>query len=261
MMQYRHLNIFRVVLLALMLVSSGIYSVAQTNEDEIKSNIVKIDQGQIDDVRKAMPDLVTKYQNTPGLLYLQGRIAADGIEAVKFYQSVIDNFPKSEWSDDALYRIYQYYSALGLYKTADLKLQQLKKEYPESPFVTGKPEVKLPAHEDVAVNLPKKDTIVVDTPKVISPTPPPINSNTANPSPLQGYTLQVGAFSTLVNAEKQKNFFEDLGYSAEITNKVRGGRSLHLVWVGSFKSSEEAMRLAKEVKIKYKIDAIVLEKY
>jgi len=234
---------------------------AQASSDEISSYIRKLDQGQTDDVKRAMPDLVAKYQNTAGLLYLQGRISSDGIEGIKFYQSVVDNFPKSEWAADALHRIYQYYYALGLYKTAELKLQQLKKDYPNSALVTGKPEVPLPKQEDASVNLATKDTIVVDSPKIVSTTPPSPPAQNVSPTPSQNYTLQVGAFSTVANAEKQRDFFEDSGYSAEITNKVRSGRSLHLVWVGNFKTPDDAIRLGKEIKTKYKIDSIVVEKY
>lgn len=229
--------------------------------DEIKDNIAKVDRGQTDDVKKILPDLIAKYQNTPGILYLQGRLASDGIESVKFYQSVVDNFAKSEYADDALFRIYQYYYALGLYKTADLKLQQLKKDYPLSPHVTGNPTMTVPqAEEEPAVNIAKKDTIAQDSHKVTGN-----DSIPASPVPTAtvttSYTLQVGAFSTVTNAEKQKNFFDDLGYQTQITNKVRGGRSLYLVWVGNFKTESEAMQLGKEVRAKYKITGIVVEKY
>jgi hypothetical protein len=230
--------------------------------DEIQDNITKIDRGQIDNVKKILPDLIAKYQNTPGILYLQGRLASDGIEGVKFYQSVVDNFPKSEYADDALYRIYQYYYAIGLYKTADLKLQQLKKEYPHSPHISGTTAVTIPHEEEPAVNVAKKDTLIADTQKIndtgsvsAKPTPTPV------PVTITYYTLQVGAFSTVSNAEKQKGFFDDLGYTTEITNKVRNGRSLYLVWVGNFKTAGEAMQLGKEVKAKYKIMGIVVEKY
>jgi len=49
--------------------------------------------------------------------------------------------------------------------------------------------------------------------------------------------------------------------SAEITNKIRSGRSLHLVWVGSYANAEEARQAGREIKSKYKIDSIVVEKY
>jgi hypothetical protein len=49
--------------------------------------------------------------------------------------------------------------------------------------------------------------------------------------------------------------------TAEITNKIRGGRSLHLVWVGSYTNADEAKQAGREIKSKYKIDSIVVEKY
>jgi cell division protein FtsN len=75
------------------------------------------------------------------------------------------------------------------------------------------------------------------------------------------YTLQTGAFSTAANAEKQKAFFEEKGYSVEVTNKVRGGRSLFLVWVGSYASADDAKRAGKDVRGKFNIDSIVVERY
>ncbi len=234
---------------------------ASPGADDIRDNIARVDKGQADDVKKILPDLIAKYQNTPGILYLQGRLASDGIESVKFYQSVVDNFPKSEYADDALFRIYQYYYALGLYKTADLKLQQLKKDYPRSPHAAGNANIAVPQEEDQpAVNIAKKDTAITDTPKVALGDSMPV-SPVPSAAVTSSYTLQVGAFSTVANAEKQKNFFDDLGYQTEITNKVRSGRSLYLVWVGNFKTQTEAMQLGKEVKAKYKITGIVVEKY
>ncbi len=228
-------------------------------QDEIKDNIAKIDRGQIDEAKKALPDLIAKYQNTPGILYLQGRIASDGIEAIKFYQSVVDNYHKSEWADDALYRIYQYYYAIGLYRTADLKLQQLRRDYPNSPLVSGKKPPPVPTTEEPTIEVSKRDATITDTQTTVAAAP----ANTTAPTPVSTtvYTLQVGAFSTVANAEKQKNFFDDQGYAAEITNKVRGGRSLYLVWVGSFRTGDEAMKFREEVRLKFKISGIVLEKY
>jgi cell division septation protein DedD len=226
----------------------------QLHPDEVKTYISMLDRGQTDEVRRALPDLVTKYQNTAGLLFLQGRLASDGTEAVKFYQGIVDNFPRSEYADNALYRVYQYYSALGLYRTAEKKMAQLKRDYPGSSFVTGKPAAQLPTREEAAIKLPPKETATSDT----LSTAPPESRAPQTPAP---YALQVGAFSTMANAEKQKAFFEERGYGAEITDKVRAGRSLHLVWVGNFRSAEEAGRQGKEIKSKYKIDSIVVEKY
>ncbi|OLD70145.1 MAG: hypothetical protein AUI33_08480 [Ignavibacteria bacterium 13_1_40CM_2_61_4] len=224
------------ILIALLAVSiAGLCG--QLRTDEVKTYISLLDRGQTDEVRRALPDLVTKYPNTAGLLFLQGRLASDGTEAVKFYQGIVDNFPRSEYADNALYRIYQYW-----------------RDSPASSFITGKPPALLPAREEAAINLPQKERAISET---LSTTAP---ESRAPESP-KPYTLQVGAFSTMANAEKQKVFFEERGYSSEITDKVRAGRSLHLVWVGNFRNADEASHQGKEIKSKYKIDSIVVEKY
>ena len=247
------------VLVAAVILQAKLF--AQTGDQEIRASIEKLDKGQRDEVKQDLSRLTSKYQNNPGVLYLQGRMATDGIEAVKSYQSVVDNFPTSEWADDALYRIYQYYYALGLYKTAEIKMSQLKKEYPKSVYVSGKPSQKLPVNDEVAVNLPVKETAVVPENNSSETKPEEKKQEPVVNTTIEPYTLQVGAFSTSANAEKQKNYFEDVGYNVEITNKVRGGRSLYLVWVGNFSSADEARTEAKAVKAKYKIDSIVVERY
>ena len=228
---------------------------------DISTYVSQLDKGQTEEVRKALPDLIAKYQNNPGVLYLQGRTASDGNEAVKFYHSVVENFPKSEWADDALYRAYQYYYALGLFRTADSKLRQLKHDYPDSPYLAGKGNIKLPEQDEEASTTNETDTVETVTDSTNGTREEKPAATAAQSEPSENYTLQVGAYTTAVNAEKQKSFFEKLGYEVQVTNKVRGGKSFFLVWVGSFKTPDEAMRFGKEVKAKHKIDSIVVEKY
>ena len=75
------------------------------------------------------------------------------------------------------------------------------------------------------------------------------------------FTIQVGAFSALVNAGKLRDFFEGLNYTVEITSKVRDGKSLYLVWVGSFQSSAEAKKIARTIKTKHNFNPLVVERY
>ena len=253
-------TLLAIVLTSLLTVRSSLL-LAQSNDNEVRIAIEKLDQGQTEEIRKQLPDLVSKYQNTPGVMFLQGRLATDGIEAVKFYQGVVDNFPKSEWADGALYRIYQYYYSLGLYRTADLKLQQLKKDYPNSSYITGNSETKQPEQEEKPVKLPEKEVVAVDTPEVSKPEPKQDQLQIVPSSSGKPYTVQAGAFTTIANAEKRKVFFDDLGYPVEITNKIRNGRNLYLVWVGSFKTVEDARSIVREIKRKYKLDSMIVERY
>jgi len=244
--------IFAICYIFLTLVFS--LAVFSQNKDEEVAKIVRmIDRGEIENAKTESSNLVVAYPNEAGILYLQGRLASDGVEAVKFYQTILDNFPKSQWADDALYHSYQYYYALGLYRTADLKLNQLKKEYPGSPYLTTQipEELKSIREEEKPVNIPP---VITEEKTISSPT---VNL----PKPEQTYTIQIGAFSTLKNAEKQKHFFEDFGYQVEITNKVRSGKSLYLVWVGNFRTAEEAVKSGYEIRQKYNVETITVQKY
>ncbi len=256
-MRKHRLNIWILYLLFFFyFIHTGI--VAQNVDEEVRIAITKLENGKTAEVKKQLPELIYKYPNTAGVMYLEGRLSTDGIEAVKFYQGVVDNFPESEWADDALYRIYQYYYSLGLYRTADLKLQQLKKEYPNSEYLTKKTETKQIEVEEKPLNLPKKEIVLPDTGDIQMQEE---GKDSKTMAPTEPYTVQVGAFSTIVNANKQKKFFDDLGYKVEITNKIRNGRSLYLVWVGSFKTIEDARAIVKEIKKKFKIDSLIIERY
>jgi tetratricopeptide (TPR) repeat protein len=226
-------------------------AVAQDSEPDINSYIARINSGQGEEVRNEIPTLLAKYPNNPGVLYLQALVTSDGGEAVRIYQSIVDNFPKSEWADDALYKVYQFYYALGLYRTAELKMDQLRKEYPDSKHLrtVAEPDTKGLAEErEQSPAPPAPDT-----------TARPVVHEPATPPPAR-FALQVGAFTTQVNAERQKQFFEQLGYPVEVLNKVKDNRALFLVWVGSYTTYDEAKAGGAEIKKKYNMASIVISK-
>ena len=239
--------------LAILFIVSAPLARCQDINAQVHSLIAEVEKGKVDDVKKQLPALTASHPNDPAVLYLQARLSSNGVEAIRYYQSIVDNFPKSEWADDALYATYQYYYAIGLYKTADLKLQQLKHDYPASPYADAHPAPATAPAENQAVTLPAaKDPAVAETAKT---------QEEAAQAPAEPYTLQVGAFSTVKNAERQKDMLEKEGITAVITNKVRGGRSLYLVWAGSFQTADEAKTFGKKVKQQLKLDSIVVEKY
>ena len=216
-------------------------AIAQTpsNEPDIQGRLEMIERGQVEAVKAELPTLMTNFQNHPGVLYLQGVLTTDGTEAAKIYQSIVDNFPKSEWADDALYKLYQYYYSVGLYKTADQKLAQLKQDYPFSAYVSEKP--------------PTGDTKPIQQET-------PVEPKQAEPVPkfMTKFTVQVGAFSTFQNAEQLRSKFEAEGYSSNIFTNASVGKKIHRVWVGEFQTKEEAVRFSDEIRRKFKLESIVV---
>ena len=215
---------------------------AQSAEAEVAKYAAMLQDGQIDQVKAEIPSLLSKYPNSPGVLYLQAQTTSEGAEAVRIYQSIVDNFPASDWAPEALFKVYQFYYALGLYRTAEMKMAQLKKNYPASKRATGGEEVdtgKLPEDwpETPAAGAPA----VADT----------------HASAPAHFTLQVGAYTLQGNAEKQKAFFEGLGYTVELISRVKENKSLFLVLVGTYSSAEDAKAQGAEIRAKFHIDSIV----
>lgn len=228
------------IALTVLIAFSGTSVFAQ-EQPPVNQYVAMIESGQTDPVKSELPTLLAKYPNNPGVLYVKALLTPEGAEAVRIYQGIVDNYPKSEWADDALYKVHQFYQAIGLYRTAELKLNQLKKEYPTSKYLLAGGEID-------TKNLPEERETTSST----------TENAQARPVVQGQFSLQVGAYTTTVNAEKQKLFFEDLGYPVEVINKVRDGRSLFTVNIGNFTTYDEAKAGSTEIKKKYNIDSFVV---
>jgi cell division septation protein DedD len=245
---------------------------AQSGAPDIRALVARVNAGAADEVREQLPALLTEQPNNPGVLYLQALLTREGADAVRTYQSIVDNFPKDEWADDALYKVYQFYYALGLYRSADLKMIQLKTDYPSSPYSSAQPQVQTDVPEPAAV---KAEEVKPDAPKPGLPPPAdqvrPVEQKTEpatqEPAPsgtdtaiAVRFSLQVGAFTVHANAVTAKNKYEGLGYPAEMISKVRDTKSLFIVMVGSYGTYEEAKAGAAELKRKTGVSAMVVSR-
>ena len=92
-------------LILLVTVSSALF--AQMPENDVRSKLELINSGKIDQVRNEIPSLQSQYPNDAGVVYLEASVTENGSQAAKLYQAIVDNFPNSEWADDALYKVYQ----------------------------------------------------------------------------------------------------------------------------------------------------------
>ena len=231
------------------LLNLGLSSAHGQEGPDIQRYLDMIQRGQADQVKVELPNLVARHQRHPGVIYLQGMLTSDGAEAAKVFQNVVDNFPESEWADDALYKVYQFYYSLGLYKTAEGKLAELRRKYPQSEYVTGKKPPTVAA-------TPSPQPAVKATPPDRQPPKPAVRPKTVRTG--SAYSVQIGAFRKMENASALRSFFQREGYDVEVRNKVRNGQSLHAVWIGSFGSLEEARTFSQNLQARYKIDSFVV---
>lgn len=261
-------------------VALGVFvlSFAFAQQPNVEQYVTRVEGGDADAVRAELPALQQKYPNDPGVLYLQALLTTDGAEAVRLYQKLVDTYPNSDWADDALYKVYKFYYAIGLYRTAELKLDQLRTRYPNSRYVTGsrteaensspEPVQKtetvstLPPHErtDTTATAPSPQG---DVPPVVEQRPHPAAEpprTVTEPKGTELFTLQVGAFSTAANANRQKAFLDFHNYPADVASKTRDGKSLYVVYVGRFTTEEQARRTGEELKRSFNIKYIIVKR-
>ena len=224
-------------------------ALAQEGPD-ISSRLEKIYRGDVESVREELPSLLSRYQNHPGVLYLQGMLTTDGSEAVKIFQSIVDNFPESEWADDALYRVYQYYYSVGLYRTAQEKLDRLKREYPQSRYAFGQGP-RFDRQDEITEAELEEPVQTADRERE----QPDRREISADQYP---YALQVGAFSTYENAMRQRDMLKDIDEPVEITTRMQGGQTLYLVWVGAFQSRDQAADFGRQLRQDYNIETMIV---
>jgi cell division septation protein DedD len=236
-------------------------------EPDIQKRLDLIKEGNIGQARAELPSLLERYPQNPGVLYLQGVLTIDGGEAVRTFQNLADNFPKSEWADDALFKVYQYYYALGLYKTADQKLDKLRRDYPQSPYLRSfqqqvsmqpeltqePPQLKAQAPPVTAQPEVKLQSVPVGEIPAQPPSIPKASTGTG------GYTVQSGVFSSLENAERYQSGLSRANITAEIRKRQIDGKEMFTVCIGSFSSYEEAQRYVEALKEK-NISGIVISR-
>jgi cell division protein FtsN len=203
------------LLIGIMLINLYIFS--QTKEPDIQKRLDQIKTGKTSEVKKELPRLLNKYPNNPGVMYLQARLTENAEEATKIYNEIYTKYPKSEYAQHALYKLYQYYSIIDNNKKARDKYNQLLKLYPKSKYLAKE----------------------------------------KNSSIKKFYYIQIGAFSSDENAKNFSDNIAQLGYKPNIVAKTNDDRTLFLVTIGKFNNLIEAEKYQKSIESKLDITSVI----
>jgi tetratricopeptide (TPR) repeat protein len=251
--------------------------------------ILMIQQGRLTEAQNALEQLESSSRQKDSVLFLKGLIAKDADEATEYYQNLIQSYPSSQYTQKAVFRLAQMKYAQGLYRTALLLFLKVRDDDHQSAIlqesrywaglcymamkqsdsavvqlrrvISDYPvrEISRIAAQDLkslgasssdseeATNQPSDQTAspAEEIPEV--PSEPAVTSE----KPSISYTVQVGAYSNLSNADARKQFFEGEGFTVQLSSKTRSGQTLYLVWVGTFSTENEAREFIKSLREKY----------
>lgn len=197
----------------------------------------RIENGKAQEVKLELPGLKIENPGSPDIMFLEGVLTENGQKAVLIYQAIVDEYPGSRYADAALYRIYTYYYALGLYESAEKKLGELNNNYPESPYIKIAEQNQLPVNPEITREDDKND----------------VTGSAEEDHSDNKFTVQAGAFSVKENAEALRLQFEKSGLFSEIKVKLVAGTTFHIVYVGNFVSEDEAEDFLKTINNKFKL--------
>jgi tetratricopeptide (TPR) repeat protein len=209
---------------------------------DIVPYLKQIEAGELSAVKEKLPELKVKYPGSPAIMFLDGVLTEDGQQAVVIYQRIIEKYPNSKYADAAVYRVFSYFYALGLYEAAEKMREKLNTEYPDSPYRKLAEANKTPDF--------KTSTQPGETPKIS--TPPTTRTD-------YRFTIQAGAFSNSANAINLKNDFERAGYITEMKEKNVGGTNFQIVYVGKFALRRDAEDFLHIINSKFNLNGRVIE--
>jgi len=267
---------------------------------DIERYLGLINEGRINDVRSALPELEAIYRNDPSVQYLKALVTLNGEKALVIYRNLLRNHPDHVYADDVAMRIGEYLFSRGLYTQASKQFRLVPLVYTttehfqratdlmvNSYIATGQrdsaayyvrqirslhPTLEYD-HYGMAnlINPPEEAKLVkLDEEKVsakikdrkqIWRSPKP-NPTIPKPGPskTKDFVVQVGAFSKYESALRIKNLLLQGGFKVEIVEVPSGGRRLHAVRVLRFYSLDEAEIEGERVKDKYGLDYRVLNR-
>ena len=260
------------------------------SQDHIDVLIQDVLHGSKDSAEKALPTIEQEYPNNPSVMYLKGLLETDGEEAMAFFSNLYNTHPTSDYGDDAVMKVAEYYYVAGLYVQAADWLKKMPiyysrsehieraiKLYLNSLIVSGLkdtaifysrvferqfPQLDVDGKindllQDFEKSNQQKENAKEQTPKSAEPAGIPTKQNDTNGT-LGIYSLQSGAYSIRENAEFQKTNLIISGFSARVTALHRNNRVLYAVRIGYFNSKNDAGIIGSQIKTKLDIATIVV---
>ena len=228
-----------------------------------------IDEGQINSVKEKLPELISKYPNNAGVIYLQALLTKDGMKSLDLYKLIIEKFPKSSYSDDASVKLGEYFYARGLYSQACMNLAQFPRKYPRFHDMQRVIDLLVSSFKAVGQNDSAQYYLSIyqgmfpylDVQKYgISSTG--INKiqtkKEKHNSKSAPYVIQIGAFSSIKNANRLKLQANQIGHEVEIIQIETNDRTLNAVRVVRYNSKSTAEKVGQNIKRKLGVDYRVL---
>ena len=230
-----------------------------------------INEGKTEGVIETLPELISKYPNNSGVLYIKALMTEDGKTSIDIYNEIIKKYPDTRYAPYAAMKIGEYFYARGLYTQASRLLKNIPIKYPRFADIQRATNLMINSFNAIGEAdsaryygliiksmFPRVDIGIDNLSEKNRPLAQVFEFNKKRRSDLGPYVIQVGAFSTKENAGKLKMQISQLGHDVSINNVESNGKTLYAVRVNRFKAKNRAEKIGKDIKSKIGVDYRVL---
>ena len=231
--------------------------------------IKEVLSGSKDSAAIYLPTIEKQYPHNPNMLFLKGLMETNGEEAMQIFLELYTNHPTSEYGDDAVMKVAEFYYASGLYVQSAEWLKKMPLYYSRSEHIDRAVKLFLNSlivsgNRDTAIFYSRvfnKQFPFMDVDGKINN----LLEEYENSKKIEvdkksgGYSLQSGAFSLNENAEKQKIYIMSGGFSARIKELYQKNKILYAVRIGHYNTSKDAENEGNKIKSMLDLNTIVVK--
>ncbi len=269
------MRVFLLILLSVFIIQTV---ETKADNDRIRYYLQLVAQGKIDEVKRDLPDLLIDYPDDPGIQLLHAVVVADIFKAINVYERIVENYPTSEFADEAYWRIVQFYAIKGDTTSAQKVMDMYREAFPDSQYlitayeaIRSAKSIAKTSGRTTVLKLPGKKTeekkpVVKEekkkTYKVAPKTTPPPEKHTEVKTPKKTghYGLQVGLYSTVDAAESEVERFRQMRFKADIVIKEINGVERYAVVIGDYSTRESAEAAKNIVQQQCECTPLIFEK-
>jgi len=265
------------------------------SQSELDNLIKEVYSGKTENAINAMPRLKKEFSELPSLIFLDALIDEDIERSIEKYKIFFKYYESSEYADDAIMKISEYYYTKGLYvessrwlkkinlyypnsehidrslnlylrtlalsgrqDTAKQYLQTFKKKYPEVSFDKYLEDnfEKETANIEETVNN-KDNNVFMQAVEDLKKSLTPKQKNKKK----YHFSIQVGAYSDMGNAVDVRDELLSLNFNTriDIIYLSTKNKNLYAVREGYFKSKEYAKGTQKKIRSRTGYNSIVVD--
>ena len=265
------------------------------SQSELDNLIKEVYSGKTENAINAMPRLKKEFSELPSLIFLDALIDEDIERSIEKYKIFFKYYESSEYADDAIMKISEYYYTKGLYvessrwlkkinlyypnsehidrslnlylrtlalsgkqDTAKQYLQTFKKKYPEVSFDKYLEDnfEKETANIEETVNN-KDNNVFMQAVEDLKKSLTPKQKNKKK----YHFSIQVGAYSDMRNAVDMRDELLSLNFNTriDIIYLSTKNKNLYAVREGYFKSKEYAKGTQKKIRSRTGYNSIVVD--